>query len=652
MSSKTEVLKKVLLHNKKYDIKELKEKIKAFNNEELMNLMLELFKEEINNFDVTSSFDDYKYLYKCFAYFDECFEELKYGTDSKVIEDLKDLDIKISRLIKKLNRKSSKGVYIVNDFILEKIQDNISITINNFEHLKEQNTILDQYNVYDFLKHLIFDVKKFTYIEEIFNKFPELINTSNGKNSIFDEIIEQYINQAAMANCDFNMVYLKKVITFVITNRKLKIKEIQKKKLIDKLRLAIDNLKRCKMDKKEKEKIKYFLNELIKELKNVKTNNSEDEIDDIKYKYNLQQEFSNDAIQQMCNFKDINGLCYRDLRNKYIITIDANNAKSLDDAFSLEVLPNGNYLLGIYIADVSSYVKAGTHLDKEAYERGSTIYLPNLTIPMFPNNLTYNLFSLNTGSDKLVVSHLFEFSPNMNLVNYEINRSIVTINKNFSYNDINNIMDKGNDINQFKLLKNMLSFSEKLKNQNLSKGVYHEIKQMRRYANNKDTNQYDDSVGCVIVEEFMVLLNHFIAYYFSEKKLPLIYRINLSNCDKKEFIKLKENWNNNSKITNIVKCINEMYESSTYSTSNLGHYGLNLNAYAHTTIPIRNYASLINQRLVKRYLVDNQQMTDEYYYKLEEKLRLITKHLNERNELNEQYVEEYSKILTKKYKSN
>jgi ribonuclease R len=95
-----------------------------------------------------------------------------------------------------------------------------------------------------------------------------------------------------------------------------------------------------------------------------------------------------------------------------------------------------------------------------------------------------------------------------------------------------------------------------------------------------------------------------------------------------------------------------MYEPSTYSTTNVGHYGLNLNAYAHTTIPIRNYASLVNQRLIKRFIIDGHQISDELCYQLHDNLTIITKHLNERNELNDGYTDEYIKIMTKKSKSN
>lgn len=652
MSSKIEELRNILKHKKHYELKELKDSVKVFNDSELIILMLELLKEEINNFNSSSSFDDYKYLFKCFQYFDYWVSKPTTIDNIQFVDELQKLKKKINNMVKVCNRKSAKGIYTDNEFVLERIINSVDLVITNYECAKSKITVVDEHNVYDFLKYLIFDIKKFNYVEEIFRKFPDLTNSTDNGISLFDELINQYIKQIDTLDGCYNMVYLKKVINCLIYNPKFKVKELQTKKIIERLFIAIDNLKRFKCEKQEKEKIKLFLNELISDIKKVKINDNSENIDDINYKYDMHTEFSSDALEQMCQIRNINGVYYRYFPNKYVVTIDSDKSKSLDDAFSLEVLPNGNYLLGIYISDVSSYVKADTHLDLEAYERGKTIYLPGLTIPMFPPALTYNIFSLNTDGDKPVVAHLFEFSPSMNLINYEVNRALVTVNKNLTYTDTNNILDNGTDVNDYKLLKNMLMFSEKLKSQNISKDLYHEIKEIRRSANDLNRDNYDNSAGSKIVEEFMVLVNHFIAHYFFETKLPFIYRINLSNCDKKTAIKLREEWNKDAKIENIMAWINQMYEPSTYSIENLGHQGLNLNAYAHTTIPIRNYAALVNQRLIKRFIVDEQKISDQLYYQLEEKLSIITQHLNERSDLNVEYTDKYIKILSKKYKSN
>ena len=652
MSSTKESLKKFLNTQKKYDLKELKNSLKVFCEDEVIMLMLELLKDEINEFNENTTFDDFKYLYKCFKYFDEWSNNVNNANNEVYLDQLKQINRKLSKLIKNCDRKNTKGMCISNEFVLEKLHECIGLAIESFECCQSKLTVIDQKDIYDFLKYLIFDLKKFNYIEEVFNKFPELINANDGEQSIFDEIIDRYTDQTKISDGYYDLVYLNKIIFYFINNPKFRITGARKKKVLERLWQVIDNLKRKKGSKEENDQINFFLKELINNIKKITIDDYDKNLANINYKYNLPKDFSDDVNNETYKLVNVNGVYYRQIKDKYIITIDSNRTKSLDDAFSLEVLPNSNYLLGVYISDVSSYVKADTCLDLEAYKRSKTLYLPDCTMPMFPPILTYDFFSLNTNKKKLVLAHMFEFSPNMELVNYDISRAVVTIDKNFTYNDTDNILENGTDMRDFILLKNMFTFSEKLKDQNLSKNLYHEIKEIRRNAIFEDNEGYDNSVGSMIVEEFMVLVNHFIAYYFSENGLPFIYRINLSNCDKNAVIKLKEKWNNNAKIEDIINCINKMYEPSTYSIKNVGHYGLNLSAYAHTTIPIRNYTALINQRLTKRFLIDNQQISDQLYYQLEDKLGLIAKYLNERNELNEEYREEYIKIMTKKYKSN
>lgn len=651
MSSKVVVLENLLKQHKYYNVTELKEKLNI-DDEQLIVLISKIIDDNIMHFDDYLSFDDYKNLYKCFYYLNELISKNVNVEDSTVLPHLKKIYNRLEEAINKYEEKKKQGIYSSNEFVIDEIKDIVEKIIQNCN--SSECLIIDdkKRSVYQFLKYLIFNVKKFHYIEEIFEKIPDLVNIKENDVMLFDELINEYINKLTIDDNNYNMIYLKKVINYMLNNPKFQMEASRKKNLTNKLLLAADNLKRIKINKKEKEKKKFFLLELVNDMKDIDTSNFDKNVNSINYKYNMHVSFKDYTIEPIYKLKRFNGIDYHDLRNKHIITIDYSNNCSFDDAFSAEVLPNGNYLVGVYISDVSSYIKAGTYLDMEAYARGRTIYLSDNVIPMFPEGLTHDNFSLKQNNNRLAIAYLFEFSNDMNLVDYKIMRSLINVNKNLSYSNVNRILNEGKDIKDLQTLSNILKITEKLRQDNESKTIYHELKQIRRRAIALDDRIYDGSIGAQIVEELMVLVNHFTAYTFFESNLPFIYRINQSKYNDEEIQKLKENWNDNTQIEKIINCIKNIYEPSKYSVNNVGHHGLNLCAYGHTTNPIRCYVSLVNQRLVKKFLIDDFQISDRYYYKLEERLNVITNYINKKNELNEDYAREYEKILKKKYKNN
>lgn len=168
----------------------------------------------------------------------------------------------------------------------------------------------------------------------------------------------------------------------------------------------------------------------------------------------------------------------RDLRNKLIITIDGDDAKDLDDAISVEKLDNNNYLLGVYIADVANYVKEQSFLDREAYERGTSVYLPDRVIPMLPKKLSNGICSLNEKVDRLVMACEMEIDKNGKVINYEIFEAIINSNHRMTYADVNQILEDNNKelISKYQdivpLLHNMEELAKILNAMRLKRGSF------------------------------------------------------------------------------------------------------------------------------------------------------------------------------------
>jgi len=328
----------------------------------------------------------------------------------------------------------------------------------------------------------------------------------------------------------------------------------------------------------------------------------------------------------------------KDFRNTPTFTIDPKTAKDFDDAISFKKLPNGNFEIGVHIADVSHYVVEKSELDKEAYKRGCSVYLPDRTIPMLPFELSDNLCSLNEGEEKLAFSAMFEMDSKAKVHSKWFGKSIIKSAKRFSYESAQELINakKGQ---YFEELDTLNKISKILKKEKWQKGaidfeqeeVAFELdesgKPIRIYKKERlNTHK--------LVEEFMLLANKEVAefVYKHEKKtgklFPLPYRIHdLPNKDKiaelSIFVKALGHEliiGKNGSITGkdmqalfaqvegkaeeaLVKtaAIRSMAKAI-YSVKNIGHFGLAFEYYAHFTSPIRRYPDLLVHRILNKIL--------------------------------------------------
>ncbi|MGE5680826.1 MAG: ribonuclease R [Bacillota bacterium] len=338
-----------------------------------------------------------------------------------------------------------------------------------------------------------------------------------------------------------------------------------------------------------------------------------------------------------------------DLREKIIFTIDPEDAKDFDDAVSVEMLANGNYEIGVHIADVSHYVKDGSIIDQDAYTRGNSVYFVGKVIPMLPEKLSNGICSLVPFEDRLTYSVIAELTPLGKVEKYQIRKSVINSKRRFTYDEAQAVIDSqsGDYWEELALLNKI---AKMLRKKRMSKGSINFITPEVRFfldENGVPINIEKKVVkeSHMLIEEFMLLANQIVAKHVgsSRKKeqLPFVFRVHdlpdeqkiieFSNFVKslgysfdpnsanktKQFQKLLDS----AKGTEEEALINEVairsMAKAVYSPDNIGHYGLGFKYYSHFTSPIRRYPDLIAHRLLYHYIENNG--TNYYtYHELEE----------------------------------
>ena len=327
----------------------------------------------------------------------------------------------------------------------------------------------------------------------------------------------------------------------------------------------------------------------------------------------------------------------KDLRKEQIITIDGDDAKDLDDAVHVKKLENGNFLLGVHIADVGHYVTQNSALDKEAYRRGTSIYLADRVVPMLPEILSNGVCSLNEGEDRLTLSIMMEIDQNGRVVNHEIAESVICSSKRMTYTCVTAILegDKQRRM-QFSDLVPMLEDMEELRKilrkKRVARGSIDFNFDEARIVLDEDGKPIDiikreRGISNNMIEEFMLVCNETVAEHMFWLNVPLIYRVHEEPEPDavKEFAKFISPMGYHIKHTNgkvhprefaeLIRQLTgkeeEMIINSValrslmkarYSQENLGHFGLAARYYCHFTSPIRRYPDLAIHRIIKESL--------------------------------------------------
>jgi len=378
-------------------------------------------------------------------------------------------------------------------------------------------------------------------------------------------------------------------------------------------------------------------------------------------KYEIEDEFPEEVREQLKTIPDSVSedemIGRLDLRNEMIFTIDGADTKDIDDAISIEKLENGNYKLGVHIADVSYYVKEDSPLDVNAMSRGTSVYLVDRVIPMIPHQLSNGICSLNEGVDRLAVSCIMEIDENAKIVNYDLRESVIRSRKKMTYTDVNKILEENVVPSGYEeyadTLRLMHELSKILRKNKIGRGYLDfDVDEAKIIVDENchpiEIKPRERGIGENLIEDFMIIANECVATHIFYLDLPGIYRIHEEPKEEKirEFLSyigvLGYSYKGNLKemnpktIQGLLEFLKDKKEfkilsslllrnmkKAVYSPNNVGHFGLASKIYTHFTSPIRRYPDTTVHRLLKDY-VFHPNMDNDNINKWNQKLAFIS----------------------------
>ena len=338
----------------------------------------------------------------------------------------------------------------------------------------------------------------------------------------------------------------------------------------------------------------------------------------------------------------------RDFREVFTITIDPADAKDFDDAISLQKLPNGHWEVGVHIADVSHYVTPGSAIDKEAFNRGTSVYLVDRTIPMLPEKLCNNVCSLRPNEEKLTFSTVFEMDDEAHVIHHWIGKTIIKSCRRYAYEEVQ-AMIEGAEGDYKEQIMTFHHLATKLRERRTAEGSLNfHTEEVKFILDEKgkpiDTYIREQNESHELIEDFMLLANRTVAETFGTPNSPwknytFVYRVHDEPNPEKlnNFVRLISRLGYTMDISTrskLVKSYNKLFEDvegkgeknlvesvairtmakAVYTTDNIGHYGLSFDYYTHFTSPIRRYPDLMVHRLIERYILLHQGSVNQKDY--------------------------------------
>ncbi|MDR0691234.1 MAG: ribonuclease R [Streptococcaceae bacterium] len=353
----------------------------------------------------------------------------------------------------------------------------------------------------------------------------------------------------------------------------------------------------------------------------------------------------------------------RDLRDQTIVTIDGEDAKDLDDAVVVWQKENGNYHLGVHIADVSYYIQEGSILDKEAYERATSIYLADRVIPMLPPKLSNGICSLNPNVSRLAMSCEMEIDRQGNIVSYELFPSVIKTTKRMTYTAVNQILEENNEKMKAQyqklvpMFEKMAELHHLLEKKRIKRGaIQFEEHEAKIVVDEKghpiDLKLHERGLSERMIESFMLVANETVAKHFADLKLSFLYRVHehpkaeklakffafasmfgiairgtISKIEPKQLQQVLTKVIGKPEEEIISAMLLRSMQQARYSEYNYGHYGLAAKYYTHFTSPIRRYPDLIVHRLLRFYAKSTYKKDQEKWHEV---LPEIAKHTSRR----------------------
>ena len=372
----------------------------------------------------------------------------------------------------------------------------------------------------------------------------------------------------------------------------------------------------------------------------------------------------------------------KDLRSWQMVTIDGEDAKDLDDAVSL-TRQGENYLLGVHIADVTNYVQEKSAIDREARERGTSVYLADRVIPMLPHKLSNGICSLNAGEDRLALSCIMTVDGSGMVIAHEIAETVIHVDERMTYTSVSKILADGDEAERERyrdlvpMFERMQELSDILRGRRQKRGsIDFDFPETKLVLNEEgkplEIMPYERNVATKLIEDFMLLANETVAEDYYWQELPFVYRtheppdeekirtlatfinnfgysmhIGVNEIRPKEIQKLLAKVEDTPQEALICRLALRSMKQARYMPENVGHFGLAANYYTHFTSPIRRYPDLQIHRIIKDNL--RGRMDEEKIAHYESILPEVTKHSSEMERQAEEAERETVKLKKVEY---
>ncbi len=363
----------------------------------------------------------------------------------------------------------------------------------------------------------------------------------------------------------------------------------------------------------------------------------------------------------------------RDLRNLLTVTIDGVDTRDIDDAVSLEII-DGNYRLGVHIADVSRYVKPNGCIDKEAYSRGTSVYFPDRVIPMLPKALSNGACSLNEGENRYAMSCFMVFDKRGNRLSFELCESVIRSDRRMTYDEVTSILDGDGNCPEIEpMLRDMADLCLILENKRKEAGeVTLDVKDAHIYLNERGEiviPDYERALSHRIIEQFMVSANEAVAEFAEKRKAPFLYRIHEQPAPEKasllygflrdlginakgdtedarpvDYQRILKQVEDKPLASIVNKVMLRSMQKARYSEENKGHFGLASGCYCHFTSPIRRYPDLFIHRVLKCLLHGEDDIAKEKFAPLTRTAAIDTSERERQAETAERDVDDLYKV--------
>lgn len=533
------------------------------------------------------------------------FETMTTSTSENKFEINYDLCSKIINLLTKLD--------ISDDFLLEKI-NSIKLVSKKYEGkygLNKRETMFE----------LLVDVIKDITPKE-FSKLKDVI-----ANVIKNDISNYYLIQSMINIYIYYQYFDNSAVTEIFYLEKM-IKELSlnyngsKEKIISYLTAQQEKFKKPYNIKKEYQQIKRFREKLEEILNNKKKVSKKIYID------NADEHF------YMPNYSVLSKLETRgsdllDLRSLPTITLDRNGTASFDDAFSIDINNNGNYLVSVHISNVADSIDFGTDIEKNAYFQGETVYNPNYKKLMLPDAMSYDKFTLKEGENREVITYIYELTPKFELVDFKVKRGIINVDKNIYFSDVDNrsfmgILNQNYDMLKlaYRVSKGLLDYRYKFENKNVK--FFPSVSKKSNSLNNFG----------IILHTLKGLLEYSMYHYYSQNDLPYIYRAQTDYAEKISSRNLKRDWSQRKDLNKIYDYIKKTPLSNHYLTTLDMQFDDVIYHLIPNSSPIRRYSSFIAQKMVISFMIEGNKYDQMYIKKLKNQLNMIANYLNVNRNVN------------------